>query len=386
VNVSYNIKLLSWFNFFSAFKIYSAFVVIYFTNITHSVALGISIISITQIADAVFEIPTGFMSDKIGRKQTLFLGALAKFFSLLCYAAGQSYLVFVLGSIFDGFALSLFSGNNEALLYDSVEQVGEKDRYHTYLGKIKSMAYPSLLIASLIGGVLATISLSLLFWLSIIPQIICLIIALLIVEPKTHVMKSEEDYHDFRSALKLLYKNPELRKLSIAEILTQGIEDVIFQMQILFYNLLWPIWAVGLTRSVMAIGKFTSLRFSGKLIDKFSATKILVFNTVATRVIHLFSILFPSLISPLAMSSTSFLWGPIEVSRNKLLQEQFTSKQRATMYSVLSLIGSAFAGILGITVGLITDKLGIIPTLLTLQLFFIPIIILYIQSHKAKRS
>jgi MFS family permease len=350
------------------------------------VALGISILSITQIADAAFEIPTGFLSDRIGRKPVLFLGALARLLSLLCYAASQSYAVFVVGAALDGLALALFSGNNEALLYDSVNQIGEKDKYHSYLGKVKSMAYPSLMIASLLGGLVATISFPLIFWLSTIPQTLCVILALLITEPEQ--AKEDVDYSSkqFWQAMKLLYRNLQLKRLSLAEVFTQGIEEVLYQLQFLFYNMLWPVWAVGITRSIMSLAKFISFRYSGKIINRLGVTRVLILNTITTRVIHLLAIVHPTPISPMAMSSTGLLWGPVETSRNKLLQEQFTSGQRATMYSTLSLLGSIVAGVAGLAVGLISDNFGIIKTLLLLQLFFIPIIILYLRFHQSYKS
>jgi MFS family permease len=386
MHVSGNIKIISWFNFFSAFKIYSAFAVIYFTQVTQSVALGISIISIAQIAGAAFELPTGILSDKIGRKPVLILGALTRLVSLVCYAIAPEYWIFVVGAVFEGLALALFSGNNEALLYDTVNEIGEKQKYHTYLGQVKSMAYPSLLIASLLGGVVATISFPFVFWLSTIPQTICVFLAFMIVEPKRHSDEIDISNNSFRQALRLLYRNIQLRRLSMAEVFTQGIEEVLFQMQLLFYNMLWPVWAVGLTRSMMAFGKFISFRYSSLLIGRFGATTILVYNTLISRVIHIVSIVFPTIASPIFMTSTSLLWGTIEVSKNKLLQDQFSSTQRATMSSVLSFMGSIFAGLLGLIVGLVSDRIGIVPTLLILQLFFVPILMLYIKFGRSYKS
>jgi hypothetical protein len=55
-----NIKLLAWFNFFTDFKLYPPVAIIYFARVSGSYALGMSIFAITQLASAIFEVPTGF--------------------------------------------------------------------------------------------------------------------------------------------------------------------------------------------------------------------------------------------------------------------------------------------------------------------------------------
>jgi MFS family permease len=190
-----------------------------------------SIFSIAQIADAVFEIPTGVLSDRIGRKYTVVLGAVAKLLSLVCYAAGQSYVVFAIGAIFDGLALAFHSGNNDALLYDTVSELGEKDTCHEHLGKTTSMFYPALTIASLLGGFVASVSFPLIFWLSVIPQVGCIIISLRLVEPKSHERASRTMYGHLQEAFRLLYTNVQLRRLSVAEIIKISIEDTAFQFR-----------------------------------------------------------------------------------------------------------------------------------------------------------
>ncbi len=379
--ISRNIKLLTWFNFFSAFKFYSAFAVIYFSKITHSVALGISLISITQIASAGFEIPTGFLSDRAGRRRVLIFGACARFVSLTFYASGRSFYFLLIGSVVEGLALALFSGNNEALLFDSTDQADSKNSFHRQLGSVKSMVYPALLAASLLGSVIATRSFALLFWLSLIPQACSIYVATRIVEPKLHTTETSTGRH-FIATCKHLYQNTKLRKLTIAEVLTQSTEEVLFQLQLVFYSTLWPVWAVGFTRSIMSVGKFVSFRYGSRIIDRFTAIKTLLVSTLITRLVHICSIIFPSIISPASMTLTSFLWGNMDVSRTKLLQEEFRPHQRATSYSAISFLGSLFAGVLGITVGITSDKFGVIPTLLALQILFVPILYLYTKVSR----
>jgi MFS family permease len=66
-----NIRILTWFNFFTDFKLYAPLAIIYFSHVTGSFALGMGIFSITMIASALFEIPTGVFSDRIGRRKTV---------------------------------------------------------------------------------------------------------------------------------------------------------------------------------------------------------------------------------------------------------------------------------------------------------------------------
>ncbi|GHO72032.1 hypothetical protein KSC_109240 [Ktedonobacter sp. SOSP1-52] len=73
-----NITLLKWFNFLIAFRPFSALALIYFSQVTHSYALGLSLFSITQLAQAMCEIPTGMYSNRVGRKLCLIIGALAR--------------------------------------------------------------------------------------------------------------------------------------------------------------------------------------------------------------------------------------------------------------------------------------------------------------------
>jgi len=54
-----NIKILTWFNFFTDFLLYAPIAIIYFERVTGSYALGMSIFSITMVSSALFEIPTG---------------------------------------------------------------------------------------------------------------------------------------------------------------------------------------------------------------------------------------------------------------------------------------------------------------------------------------
>ena len=179
-----NIKLLSLFNFFTDFKLFSGILIIYFARITGSYTLALSLFSITAVSSAIFEIPTGLYSDLIGRKKTIMLGAVSATISVMLYAMGHTYWPLLIGAIMEGLARAWYSGNNDALLYDSVSQSSSQESFAHHLGKTSSMFQLALMIGAVVGGVLAQWSFSLIMWLSVIPQVICLVISFSLVDPK----------------------------------------------------------------------------------------------------------------------------------------------------------------------------------------------------------
>jgi MFS family permease len=185
-----NINLFYLFNFFVDFRFYAPVAIIYFAHVSGSYALGMSIFSATMLSSALFEIPTGVFSDYIGRKKTILLGSLFLAFAVFCYALGFSYWVLLLGAITEGVSRSFFSGNNTALLYDTLNENGKVCIYHEVLGKTSSTDQLALAVSAVAGSLIASKSFSLVFWLSILAPVACILISLLFREPKVHKRES----------------------------------------------------------------------------------------------------------------------------------------------------------------------------------------------------
>jgi MFS family permease len=377
-----NIKLLALFNFFTDFKFYSAVLILYFAKITGSYALAMSLFSIIYLSAAIFEVPTGIYSDKIGRKNTIVLGAICGFLFTAFYAIGFNYWFLFIGAILEGLSRSFYSGNNDALLYDTLTSSGKKEEYSHYLGKINAMFQAALTVAVVIGSILANWSFSWVMWLTVIPQLCCLIISLFIIEPKRFSQKSANVFTHFSTALSLLWKNPKLRLLSVNQILGFGIGEAAFEFKSAFVASLWPIWAVGIPKMISYTGGGLSFWYSGKLIKKFGGINLMVFESFINRCINIFSLFIPTMASPLLMSSTSFLYGATEVASNSLMQKEFTDGERATLSSIASLGGSLFFGIFAIMIGLVADRTNPAGALLFAEFCSIPRIIVMIKLYR----
>lgn len=180
-----------------------------------------------------------------------------------------------------------------------------------------------------------------------------------------------------KEALSYLVTNKKLRLLSIAEILDVSIGGVSLRFRPAFYQTLWPVWAIGFARVVQYSGQAISFRASGKILNKFRAIKVLIFNNAVSKAVAILALLFPTVASPVLLSSSGFLYGPAAVASNTLLQREFTDQQRATMASINSFLGSVFFAIFGVAFGLFADKVGPALALLVAQLFLLPKIVFY---------
>jgi len=351
-----NIRLLSWFNFFTDFVFFAPVAIIYFAQVSGSYALGMSVFSVAYVSSAIFEVPTGIVSDMVGRKKTMVLGAIASVLCVVLYALAQSYWALILGSVFQGVSRAFYSGNNDALLHDTLKESGKENEYHTYLGKTSGMFQIALAVATGIGGAMAAISFPLVMWASVVPQIAALMIALQITEPTVVTEKVTNIFSHLRESIIQFRKNYKLQLLTVSSVLRFGIGESTFFLRSVFINSLWPLWAVGISYSLSHVGGALGFHFSGKVINRFSHIKVLNFEILFNRAVNLIALFFPTIVSPALMTTSSLTYGAGSVAINSLLQKEFTQTQRATMSSLASLGGSVVFGIFSVILGMVADK------------------------------
>lgn len=365
-----NIRILTWFNFFCDFRPYAPIAILYFTHVTGSFALGMSIFSIIMIASALFEVPTGIFSDRIGRKMTVILGAVSSVLYSVIYALSGSYMLLAIGAILEGLARSFYSGNNDALLHDTLQESNMEHTYAHYLGRLSAMFQVALALSAITGGFLASWSYTWVMWISVVPQVVCLGLSFTIIEPKnTRKQESGNMYMHLKDAIMQFIHKPKLRLLSLSSIVSDGVGEAGYQFQAAFYGALIPVWAIGIVKALSNTGGFISFYYSGALIKKFGAKRILFTEIIYNRCINIISTVFPSPLSPLLTSTTSFFYGASTVATNSMLQKEFTNEQRATMGSLNSFAGSLAFALTGIILGYIADATSPITAYLVLNIF-----------------
>lgn len=115
-----------------------------------------SIYSIFSILIFLLEVPTGYIGDKLGYKTSLFLGYLCGIIGTVGFLFGKGFMAMLISYFFMALMSSLISGTEEALIYDSLLECNEEQKFEEIYGKIKAFGYLATIIGSIMAGFIAS--------------------------------------------------------------------------------------------------------------------------------------------------------------------------------------------------------------------------------------
>lgn len=140
---------------------------------------------IFAVTVVLFEVPTGILADRWGRKKLIALSALLGCFEFLILVFAHEFWHFAAVVFLAGIATTASSGSENALLYDSLRATGEEGQFEKHLGRLGAVDFLSAMLAALSGSLLAgRFDLELNYWLSFAATLAGLVITLTLKEPE----------------------------------------------------------------------------------------------------------------------------------------------------------------------------------------------------------
>ena len=166
---------------------------------------------------ALFEIPSGYIADSFGRKNSIVIGTILTFIGYLIFSFYYGFYTFIIAEILLGIGGSLISGADSALIYDTLLETREKNSYTKIEGKNYAIGNFSEAIAGILCGFLVVSSIYLPIYIQTGIIFLSIPIGITLVEPRIYTKyKLEESY---KSMIKITYysfiKNKRLRWLII---------------------------------------------------------------------------------------------------------------------------------------------------------------------------
>lgn len=329
---------------------------------------------------ALCEVPSGYLADLWGRRNTIVLGALLCCLSFMWLVGADSYSDFVIYEIIMALGLSLNSGADLALLYDSQAKLHSLRNGNTenqsggrHIARLVSIEG----IAGGMGGIAATllamVSLDWVLWAQLIISIIVLLIALSLIEaPRNISVRSHRD--NLQQVKEGLLRNPLVSRIALtiimfglAALYSFWLIQKYWELQSIPVHWFGVIWAGHcLLRGVMAMAAHNVERWLGTnrlmlLIAVLPIAGLLGMGLLGGWPGIAMGLLFPI--------SRGLAMVVLTDGLNKRVAADF----RATINSLVSLGTRGLFIVTGPMIGYLADTQGVQQTQLILAAIFIPL-------------
>jgi MFS family permease len=222
------IALYPWFKFCKGLMFWQAVWFLYLQS-TLSAAEAVVLYAIYDIATTALEVPSGVMSDRLGRRLTLVASGVAGLVGVVLLAVGGSFEVFVLAQVLLGASAAFASGTDSAMLYESLAADGRTDEVEAQEIRAWRFSFVALALSAVSGGLMALQMFALPFLATAIALGTATVIALRFTEPPRSRQPLAEGAELVRlGSLKGAFRNPVLVWLFALGALMYGFSHVPF--------------------------------------------------------------------------------------------------------------------------------------------------------------
>lgn len=216
----------------------------------------------------VLEFPSGFVADRIGYRTSLVVASAFTLAGWTVYLFSPGFWTIAVAEVVLGMGLSLISGTDSAILYESLVDSGEEERFTAWHGRGRFFGQAAEGSAALFAGLLYAISPRAPFVLEVMIWGAGVIVALRLVEPSRHRPVVGRAFQHMAGIFTRIARGaPRLRAvmfLTVALAMTSFIPVWIIQIYAeragVAVSWLGPMWAAA--NYIVALGALSSARFA----------------------------------------------------------------------------------------------------------------------------
>lgn len=312
---------------------------------------------IFHLASILFEIPTGVIADILGRKTSRVLGILSYFIYIALILNTNSFGLIAVAFVFCGLSYVFESGAAEAIVYDTLIEMDQEDKYMKVNGVKEAIFQIAGFVALMISGVIAEVNQEYTFYLT---GVFFLIALFMIFAMKEVPIKRERKTllelfkNQFIVSSKTVIKNKRLFLIIvIGAMMAAPITTIFFFMQNYFDAQNVPLSLItvyiGLHAGASAIGGI----FAHRLEKKYGERKILFFIPLFMTIAFWLILVDNIIVIPFILLGTldSIFYVVLTDYINKIV----SSEERATVMSFSGMTFSIVMIFVFTLIGLVID-------------------------------
>jgi len=328
---------------------------VFFLYFIERVTLGEAVLlgSVYYFSVFLLEVPSGYCSDRFGRRITLILASFMTVVACVLYLMANSFEALVAAQVLLASGIAFQSGSDSALLYDSLRALGREQEYTERETIAQKWSMTSLACSCLLGGALGMIDLRMAYVVTLLASLFAVSQCLSFVEPS---IDSENKAGGFVTQIKQTFgyfSHPLLSWVLGFFIIGFSLEHVPFELYQPYLKLLeessvtsWlasgsaPLVS-GVVISISMFGGAIGAAVSQRLINRIGLRALLL-ASISVQVIIIAGMSI--VLHPVMLSLIMFRNFSMSMARGPMLgaiAPHVDSAQRATFLSMLSLAGRA---------------------------------------------
>lgn len=387
-----NIYLIMMSLYGFADKLYGSIYIAFMRSANLSMLQISNLFSIEQILLAIFDYPTGTISDKIGRKKIASYGFITWGISLLIFAYSNHYTYFLLSMILMALGLALISGAPGAWLVDHMIQDGVYEERTKIFPQIQTILSFIAIIASVFSY----------FFIDISNKLPIVVAGLISIFTGFYAYFTGEDNYgnsEHPSLLKILNENLK-SFLKDKRMILLTIKKLLSYVSFVAFVLYWQVYLTEIldleTKFLpmflilfmfsLTAGNYLSSRIANKLENYYVSIVGLIVSAVGFALLiigdHLVTFIIGSILIEVG-------FGIEQAMTPTWTMEYIKSEVRASYASIFSTIQSIFGFFIINLIGFFFESAGInIVWLLGMIVIFleISIVLLFVKRYKSIRN
>ncbi len=316
--------------------------------------------SIYSVAIVIMEVPSGYMADVWGRKQTLLFGAVLGATGFALYSFSYGFWAFAVAEIVLGIGQSFVSGADSAMLYDTLKVSGEEKQYIKEEGRIISAGNFSEAVAGVCGGLIAAVSLRLPFYFQFGIAATAIPAALLLKEPRFHTREVAHSFTSIFGTIRQTFLHPEMRSALLVSSLA-GTASLTFAwfVQPYFLGAGLPVSMFGIMWTVLNLSVGLSSIFSYKAENLLGPRNSLLIIILGLSACYFLAAWKISIAGITILFAFYLLRGIAHPLLKDYLNQYTRSEVRATVLSLRDFVIRIHFAAIGPILGYVTDHYGL---------------------------
>lgn len=369
MNIKKQLRNLYLYEIISGFQIVDAVWVLFLLQRGFSLAqVGVAE-GFFHVVSMCCEIPSGMLSDMMGRRKTLILSGIISAAGSFCMIATDCFWVILIAMGLNAFSYNLVSGTREALTYDSLLEGGQEERYLTVSSTQEKIYLGIFAMTNLLSVVTVALGYRKAYFISIVQGILSSFVAMRLSEANVGRENKKEKLTcaDIRrelilytgQSLEFLKNNPSVcRRMMFGGIVAAGCYVVNMMMQEHLVSCGLKAGWIGIPLLCISLFSMAGAALAGKT-EPVQLKKLMFMGSLASGI-------FIAVSSSQAIVVSVFAAGMAHGAEEVLMlrvesenQRVFSSEIRATMVSVSSMMYSIFMVILSPLTGWAVEKWSI---------------------------